>query len=93
MALLHKGIKESDWCDQEIGVALGRDIPVIPVRVELDPYGLAGIFQALPWAADAPATRCASNVVDVLLSDKRTKETTIGAMVAGLEHATYFDMA
>jgi hypothetical protein len=93
VALLHKGIKESDWCDQEIGVALGRGIPVIPVRIEMDPYGLAGIFQALPWVGESPATTCAVNVVDVLLNDKRTNEVTIEAMVAGLEHATYFDMA
>jgi hypothetical protein len=93
VALLHDGIKVSDWCDQEVGVGLGRGIPVIPVRIDLDPYGLAGVFQGVPWATDRPHTACAGNIVDVLLNDKRTRALTIEAMVLGLERATSFHMA
>jgi len=47
VALLAFGFKESNWCDQEIGVAIGRQIPIIAVRNGLDPYGFIGKYQAL----------------------------------------------
>ena len=49
VALLHDGFKKSDWCDQEVGAALGRRIPVIPIRIDMNPYGLLGSLQAIPW--------------------------------------------
>jgi hypothetical protein len=32
VAVLHENFHESQWCDQEVGWALGRGIPVMPVR-------------------------------------------------------------
>lgn len=49
IALMVKGFHESKWTDQEIGVAIGRDILVIPVRMGEDPYGFIGKFQAIPF--------------------------------------------
>lgn len=55
VALMTKGFHESDWTDQEVGFALGRDVPIIAVRLDRDPYGFIGRFQALScgWK-DAP---------------------------------------
>lgn len=50
LALLTPGFCESKWTDQEVGVAVGRRIPVIPIRVGLDPYGLIGKYQAVQGA-------------------------------------------
>lgn len=47
VALFTPEFSESKWCDQEIGWALGRGIPVIPLRLGTDPYGFAGKFQAI----------------------------------------------
>lgn len=47
IALLAPGFKESSWCDQEIGVAIGRKLPIVSVRQGLDPYGFIGKYQAL----------------------------------------------
>ena len=33
--LLHAGFRESDWCDQEVGIALGRGIAVVPIHFDL----------------------------------------------------------
>ena len=41
----------NSWWDQEVGSALGRCIPVIPVNAGLQPYGFFGSVQSLP--ADA----------------------------------------
>jgi hypothetical protein len=47
IALLTNGFHDSRWTDQETGVALGRGIPVIPIKVDIDPYGFIGKYQAL----------------------------------------------
>ena len=56
VALLTENFHDSDWTDQEVGYALARGVPMIAVKLERDPYGFIGKFQALPctWA-DAPS--------------------------------------
>lgn len=44
-AVLMPGFKESNWTDQEIGVAVGRSVLIIPIRKDLDPYGFIGKYQ------------------------------------------------
>lgn len=36
VALMTKGFHESYWTDQEVGFALGRHVPVIPVKLGRD---------------------------------------------------------
>ena len=47
-AMLTPEFHESKWTDQEIGVAIARGVPIIPVRLGLDPYGFIGKHQGLP---------------------------------------------
>jgi hypothetical protein len=48
VAILTTGFRESHWTNQEIGVAIGRGVPVISVRLGEDPAGFIGKHQALP---------------------------------------------
>jgi hypothetical protein len=54
VALLAPGFNESKWCDQEVGVAIGRQLPIISVRQGLDPYGFIGKYQAVQGAGKTP---------------------------------------
>jgi hypothetical protein len=92
VGLLHQGFRESDWCDQEVGVALGRAVPILPVRIEVVPYGFFGRVQAIPWPHDndEPEAALARAVMDILLRDKKSSARAIDALVAGLEGATSF---
>jgi hypothetical protein len=63
LALLTPGFNESKWTDQEVGVAIGRRVPVIAVRVGLDPYGLIGKYQAIQGAG-----RNISDICDDILT-------------------------
>lgn len=54
VALLTPGFNESNWCDQEVGVAIGRQLPIIAVRQGLDPYGFIGKYQAVQGAGKTP---------------------------------------
>lgn len=47
VALLTKGFHHSQWTDQEVGFAIARKVPMIAVKLGLDPYGFIGKFQAL----------------------------------------------
>jgi hypothetical protein len=47
VALLTKGFHASDWTDQEVGYALARGVPMVALKLERDPYGFIGKFQAL----------------------------------------------
>lgn len=46
-AVVEPGFKESDWCVQEVGFALGKKVEVIPLRAGLDPFGFFGKFQGI----------------------------------------------
>ncbi len=46
-ALVTEDFIKSQFTDQEVGFALGRGIPVVPVRCGADPYGLFGKHQAV----------------------------------------------
>ena len=54
IALLTEGFRGSDWTDQEIGVAIGRQVPIFPIRMGEDPYGFIGMYQALQGAGKTP---------------------------------------
>lgn len=45
VAYVTSDFSSSKWTDQEVGWALGREIPTIPVKVDGDPYGFFGAYQ------------------------------------------------
>lgn len=47
IAVLQPGFKDSDWCCQEVGYALGRKVEIIPLRAGLDPLGFIGKIQGV----------------------------------------------
>jgi hypothetical protein len=47
VALLTPEFHKSDWTDQEIGVAIGRGVPLISILLGIDPYGLMGKWQGI----------------------------------------------
>lgn len=93
VALLHDGFRESDWCDQEVGIALGRGVPVVPMQYDLYPYGFFGSVQAITKAEAQHAKRLVLSLVLILLHDKRTADKLTEAMVQQLTDARSFDQA
>src|SRR5437763_5149534 len=71
---LHPSFHESKWCDQEVGFALARRVPVLPLNFGINPYGFMAKFQAdkcegrrpweigrkiIEWLSRAPAAQTA----------------------------------
>lgn len=46
-AIITPDFINSEWCDQEVGVALGREIFCIPIKKGADPYGIFGEIQGI----------------------------------------------
>lgn len=73
-ALVTPAFHQSKWTDQEVGWALGRGIPVVPVRLGADPYGLFGKFQGVPGSFERPADLAVSLVAALLVNPSSTVE-------------------
>jgi len=47
VAILTEKFHDSLWTDQEVGFAVARGVPIVALKMPLDPYGFIGKFQAL----------------------------------------------
>ena len=89
LAYLTPDFIASKWTDQEVGVAYGRGIPIVPVKLNQDPYGLIGKFQALQGAGRA-FKDIAKEVRKVLLKNEKTKLAMTSAVVSLFENSSSF---
>ena len=71
-AILTPGFHESDWTDHEVGVAVGRDVLVVPIRKGLDPYGFIGKYQGYQ-AESKKVGEVAKAIFDILAANPKTK--------------------
>jgi hypothetical protein len=85
-ALLTKDFHSSKWTDQEVGIAVGRDLLVIPIRAGLDPYGFIGKYQALQGAGKQ-ADVLAAEITDILARHPLTRERYAEVVVSAFESA------
>lgn len=88
VALLTPKFSTSNWTDQEIGVAIGRCVPVMPVRKGKDPYGLLSKYQAIPGANDA--FEIATAIFKCALDDGNLSEHAVDACIAALRKSSCY---
>ena len=83
VALLTPGFHDSLWTDQEVGFAVGRGVPIVAVRLGMDPYGFIGKFQALScnWQ------EISKELVSLLIS----QTLMLDAYVSAAQRCTSFD--
>jgi hypothetical protein len=84
-AIITPDFHTSLWCDQEVGFALGRPVPVLTVRSGADPYGLMGKAQAMQSADGAEAM--AERIFGVLMKLESCKTFVMEGLVSSLENA------
>lgn len=83
VALVSPVFRGSQWCDQEVGTALGRSKLVIPLRVGADPHGFMGKLQGLQTKG-LDAASVAERVVEILVDHDASTERMTAALVEGL---------
>lgn len=96
IALITRHFHASNWTDQEIGIAIGKDVPVIPVHLGVDPYGFIGRIQALkqdPTGVNVGAL--ASEIFRLALRHENTttRSSAKSAYVLAVTQAWSFDRA
>lgn len=76
IALMTKDFHDSDWTDQEVGYALARGVPILAVRLDLDPYGFIGKFQAVStdWVG------AAADIAKVFIKHDRAFSAYVNAL-------------
>lgn len=79
-AILTPGFQDSDWTDQEVGIAIGRKVLVIPIRKGLDPYGFVGRYQGIQGHGKTIGG-VAKSVFNAITRNPRTKERILDILV------------
>ena len=70
-AIVIPGFEKSRWCDQEVGIALGRRKMVFSIKKGKNPYGFFGKYQALP--SQRSANDMAKELAKAICTNELTK--------------------
>lgn len=87
VALLMPGFKESNWCDQEVGVTVGRNVLIIPVMKGLDPYGFIGKYQGIQ-ATNKNIGEVAKEIFETIISSPKTRTKILRSLSNAASQST-----
>ena len=90
VALLTEGFSESKWTDQEVGVAIGREVPVVSVALGVDPYGFIGKYQAI---LGKDIDQILNEILSILFKRDGVRDVANNAFVKNVANADSFDRA
>lgn len=93
LALLTPGFHDSHWTDQELGIAIGRGVPVIAIKLDQDPYGFIGRYQAIAGANRTGAYLGREILTTFLQRIPPTQQRMQTALVTRFEQADSFNHA
>ncbi len=87
LAILKEEFKESEWCDQEVGAAIGRDILIIPIMASQDPHGFIGKYQAIQIEGKKYG-ELAKIIFDTLISSPKTRSKMLRSLCKAIAQNT-----
>ena len=88
--LMTDKFNESNWTDQEVGVAIGRGVPIVAVRLGKDPYGFIGKYQGLS-GIDKTEAELAKELFGLFLKHDEICLLATEAWIVALERIEDFD--
>ncbi|MBK8995687.1 MAG: toll/interleukin-1 receptor domain-containing protein [Myxococcales bacterium] len=89
VAMVTEGFKTSPWTNQEVGVAIGRGVPVVSLRLDEDPPGFIGAVQAVNGRG-RKANEWATGLIEAFTVDARLSRQVAQGLVVQWESATSF---
>jgi hypothetical protein len=92
VAMVTPDFHRSKWTDQEIGFALGRGIPILSVKLGLDPYGFLAREQAIQGDGVEEA-KLARMIFAVFVKNKQTRKRMAESLVHRFESSGTFQEA
>ena len=78
-AMLYDGFHQSNWCDQEVGIALGRNVTVLPLLPDGDPYGFLGEYQGIKIKGMYPDA-LAKKIFNILCDNANTRSKHLSCL-------------
>lgn len=87
LVVVEPGFKESDWCCQEVGYALGRKVDILPICAGLDPFGFFGKYQGIQVKGKTPS-QAAEKIIETLIKKPKHRSQllqSIGKSFASLQ--------
>ena len=76
VAIMTETFHNSTWTDHEVGVAYGREVPILAVKMGKDPYGIIERFQALSATWDTLTQK----VLKFFLKNPKVQECFVSAV-------------
>ncbi len=90
LVFVHAGLRDSDWCDQEIGWLQGRHVPVMALKFDATPYGFFAKHQAQPVRSGTPAAEIAEMIVDRVAVRPELTVSLAASLVAAMSSSPSF---
>lgn len=79
VAILTKDFAASKWTDQEVGIAVCRDVLIVPINKEILPYGFIEELQAIK-SNGMKTGQVAAKIFEVICESPKTKERMISCL-------------
>lgn len=92
MPLISRNFKSSDWSDQESGIAEAMDKKVIPLSLDILPYGFLAKYQAQRITPDILDHNC-GELISQLRHDPIYKEAAIDCLIRAFAQSYSFESA
>lgn len=92
VAIISLGFLASRWCDQEVGIAIGRSKLIIPLRAGADPHGFLGKYQGLQ-SAGVDIHTVGEKVCEILTQNPFSSQRMAEALVERLVSSSSYDAA
>ena len=92
VALWTEGFSESEWTDQEIGIAIGRKVPIVSVALGVDPYGFRGKFQAI-LGSNKNDKQILNEILGILFKRDRIRDVANDAFIKKVANAESYKRA
>lgn len=89
VALMVPGFKESQWTDHEVGMALGRGIPVLPIMLGEELYGFISSRQGIRGSLERTGD-LALLIMSSLLKNPETEGKATDGLIQTLERSGSF---
>lgn len=92
MPIISKNFRNSDWTDQETGMAFIEGKVIIPLRTELVPYGFIGKYQALKLDLESIKDSC-QRIIQTISKNDPLKEKLTDCIISSFVRSYSFSDA
>ena len=90
--ILTEDIIKSEWCDQEIGFAVGKSTFIIPIQYGIVPYGFIGKYQAIQGQGKTVGG-VALSIYNAIIVNQKTRDKMLNILTVLISISTKIDLA